>query len=124
MKYHVVLSEPKERVTRDEINELIIGEMGLEDEGIILFDGMDEAFMGIAERFEPVAERIVHDDGGIIINEVGGTHRYFAVYSYAKMVAIMTSDGDLTDEDAQEYLEFNTVGLYAGPNTPAIMRDW
>jgi len=109
-------------VTRDEI-ESLIEEMGLEDEGIILFDGMDEAFMGIAERFEPVADRIVHDDGSVIVNEVGGTHRYFAVYSYEKMVEILTADGDLTDEDAREYLEFNTVGLYAGPNTPAIMRD-
>lgn len=108
-------------MNRDEINELIIGEMGLEDEGIVLFDGMDEAFMGIAERFEPVAERIVHDDGSIIVNEVGGTHRYFAVYSYAKMVDALGPD--LTSEEAQEYLEFNTVGLYAGPNTPAIMRD-
>ena len=106
-------------MTRDEINELIIGEMGLEDEGIVLFDGMDEAFMGIAERFEPV---MFFDEDGLE-RERGGTHRYFAVYSYERMVGILTADGDLTDEDAREYLEFNTVGLYAGPNTPAIMRD-
>jgi len=105
-------------MTRDEINELIIGEMGLEDEGIVLFDGMDEAFMGIAERFEPV---IATNELGETM-ERGGTHRYFAVYSYAKMVDALGPD--LTSEEAQEYLEFNTVGLYAGPNTPAIMRDW
>jgi len=111
-------------MNRDEINELIIGEMGLEDEGIVLFDGMDEAFMGIAERFEPMTVRTVPDRGDVTEVEAGGTHRYFAVYSYTKMVNALMADGELGDEEAQEYLEFNTVGLYAGPNTPAIMRDW
>lgn len=109
-------------MTRDEI-VVLIEEMGLEEEGIVLFDGMEDAFLGVAERFEPVASRVVHDDGNIVMSEVGGTHRYFAVYSYEKMVKILTADGDLEDENAREYLEFNTVGLYAGPNTPAIMRD-
>jgi len=108
-------------MTRDEIVDRI-EEMGLTDEGIILFDGMEEAFLGVAERFEPMTVRIVPDGGDVTEIEEGGTHRYFAVYSYAKMVDALGPD--LTSEEAQEYLEFNTVGLYAGPNTPAIMRDW
>jgi len=43
------------------------------------------------------------------------------VYSYKTMVEILSEDMD--DTDAMEYLEFNTVGLYAGPSTPAILRD-
>jgi len=91
-------------VTRDEIVEQINERIGEEEAAeIVLFDGMEPAFVGLAERFEM--------DG----------HRYFAVYSYRKMVEILSEDMD--DTDAMEYLEFNTVGLYAGPNTPAILRD-
>jgi len=100
-------------VTRDEICDEIAARLGIDPEneeemeeaGVILFDGMEPAFVGLAERFEA--------DG----------HRYFAVYSYRKMVEILVADGDMDDTDAMEYLEFNTVGLYAGPNTPAILRD-
>ena len=84
----------------EQINDRIGEEEAAE---IVLFDGMEAAFVGLAERFEM--------DG----------HRYFAVYSYKKMVEILSEDMD--DTDAMEYLEFNTVGLYAGPSTPAILRD-
>lgn len=90
-------------MTRDDIVQHIV-DMGLEEEELILFDGMEDAFLGVGERFE---------DRG---------HAYFAVYSYQRMVDILMADG-LTEEDAVDYLEFNTVGLYAGPGTPAILRD-
>lgn len=91
-------------LTRDEIVEQINDRIGEEEAAeVILFDGMEPAFIGLAERFE---------EGG---------HRYFAVYSYKTMVEILSEDMD--DTDAMEYLEFNTVGLYAGPSTPAILRD-
>lgn len=93
-------------MTRDEIVAQIEDRIGEEGEELVLFDGMEDAFIGLAERFEP-----------------DGNHRFFAVYSYRKMVEILMADGDMDDTDAMEYLEFNTVGLYAGPNTPAIMRD-
>lgn len=101
-------------MTRDEIVEKIAACLGIDPDdeeamdeaGIILFDGMEPAFVGLAERFEP-----------------DGHHRHFAVYSYRKMVEILTADGDMDDTDAMEYLEYNTVGLYAGPHTPAILRD-
>ena len=48
-------------MTRDEIVDRI-EEMGLTDEGIILFDGMEEAFLGVAERFEPMTVRTVPED--------------------------------------------------------------
>jgi hypothetical protein len=104
-------------MTRDEIVDRVAAVTGIDPEneeeveelGVILFDGMEDAFMGVAERFEK--------DG----------HRYFLVYSYQKMVDILMRDSDPEDEDPQgaamEYLEFNTVGLYAGPGTPAILRD-
>lgn len=89
-------------MTRDEIVARI-EDMGLIDEELILFDGMEDAFLGVAERFEK------------------GGHIFFVVYSYEKMVEILSKDMDR--DEAVEYLEFNTVGLYAGPGTPAILRD-
>ncbi len=95
----------KKKMIRDDILERIAEFPGLDEEELVLFDGMEDAFVGVAERFE---------EGG---------HRYFLVYSYEKMVAILTDGDVMSDEDAREYLEFNTVGLYAGPGTPAILRD-
>ena len=94
-------------MTRDAVIRRIEEAVGIEEAAeIIMFDGMEDAFIGVAERFEP-----------------DGNHRAFAVYSYAGMVAVLTADGDLDRDDAHVYLEFNTVGLYAGPHTPAILRD-
>jgi hypothetical protein len=121
-------------MTRDKIIERIADQLGIDpedeealaEEGIILFDGMERAFVGLAERFEPVTRvTVTADNLETDTQEVGGTHRYFAVYSYRKMVNILRGPfgRDMSREDAIEYLEFNTVGLYAGPNTPAILRD-
>ena len=114
-------------MTRDEVVQRIedaIGEMALEENDVILFDGMEDAFLGVAERFEPITRVTVNAEGETDSQETGGEHSYFAVYSYQKMIDILVGPSDdMTHEEAVEYLEFNTVGLYAGPGTPAIMRD-
>jgi hypothetical protein len=101
-------------MTRDEIVEYIEEHIGEAGEDVVLFDGMEHAFLGVAERFEPILTTTGRDQGG--------EHRFFAVYSFNKMVEGLVADGS-DYQDALDYLEFNTVGLYAGPNTPAIMRD-
>lgn len=98
--------------TRDEIVDRVANALGIDPEdddamdeaGIILADGQEAAFIGVAERFE---------DGG---------HNFFAVYSYAKMIEICQADGMDRDE-AIEYLEFNTLGAYVGKQTPAFIHD-
>jgi hypothetical protein len=98
-------------VNRNEIVEFI--EERLEDEEIILFDGLEDAFLGVATRFEP----IVTENG-----DRGGTHRNFAVYSYEKIIEGLVADGmDITD--AQEYYSFNIEGAYVGETTPAIIYE-
>jgi hypothetical protein len=112
--------------TRDEIVDRVAEALGIEPDdedemeqaGIILFDGMEEAFVGVAERFEPVMVR--GQDGKQV--PMGGQHQFFAVYSYAKMIEVCQSDGMDRDE-AIEYLEFNTLGAYVGEQTPAIIHD-
>ena len=99
--------------TRDEIVDRVANALGIDPEdddamdeaGIILADGQEAAFVGIAERFEP-----------------DGHHRFFAVYSYAKMIQICQADG-MDREEAIEYLEFNTLGAYVGETTPAFIHD-
>jgi hypothetical protein len=86
--------------------------------GIILFDGLEPAFVGVAERFEPVMVRA--PDGKQV--PMGGQHQFFAVYSYAKMIEVHQADGMSRDE-AIEFLEFNTLGAYVGEQTPAIIHD-
>ena len=86
---------------RDEIVAFV--EEKAPDADIILFDGLEAAFVGIAERFEP-----------------DGHHRVFAVYDYERMVEDLVADGSDYDE-AVEYIDFNVIGLYAGETTPAIL---
>ena len=102
-------------MTRDEINEWLV-EHGHEDETILLMDGLDEAFLGLATRFEPIAYQ---DEDGLARIK-GGTHRTFAVYDYDKIIASLVADG-MDEDEAEEFYGFNIEGAYAGETTPAIM---
>lgn len=48
-------------------------------------------------------------------------HPVVAVYDLCKCVQKLMSDG-LTEDDAVEYLSFNTLGAYVGPNGPLFVR--
>jgi hypothetical protein len=90
-------------MNRDQINEYIETEFPLAfDEGdILLADGFEEAFLGVAEHFGP--------EGTV----------YIAVYNTKKCIEIL--ERDMPHEEAVEYFQFNTLGAYVGPNTPAFM---
>jgi len=76
------------------------------DDALLLADGMDDAFVGVAERFEP-----------------DGNRRRFAVYDYDRMVKIVAGPdaGEDALEQAAEYVDFNVSGAYVGETTPAIL---
>jgi hypothetical protein len=88
------------------------------DEEIVLFDGLESAFMGIATRFEPMT--YLQPGGGAEVK--GGTHRHFAVYSYSKIMEGLLAEG-LDEEQASEHISFNILGAYAGESTPAVLLD-
>ena len=48
-------------------------------------------------------------------------HPMVVVYDYQKCVEILMAKG-LSDEEAVEYLEFNTLGAYVGKNGPLYME--
>ena len=81
-------------MTRDDIAALA-EEYGLED--ALLADGFEDAFIGFAERCasEPVA-----------------------VYDYRRAVKVLTERDGMSEEGAEEFLQFNVLGAYVGERTP------
>lgn len=65
----------------------------------ILYDGLEDAFIGLCRRFsnEPVA-----------------------LYDYERCIAIRMEDGG-SYEEASEFHEFNTMGAWVGEHTPAFL---
>lgn len=76
-----------------------------EDMGVsvLLMDGFEDAFIGHSQRInEPV----------------------LAVYSRSKMVDILMARDGMSDEEAEEFIEFNCVGAWVGEMTPVIVNDF
>lgn len=76
----------------EKINELIG-----DDETILLADGFESAFLGVAYQFNTP----------------------FAVYDRDKCIEILMKD--MTNEEAEEYFQYNVQGAYVGENTPAFL---
>ncbi len=83
-------------MTREEIDQHLqnIGEEAL------LMDGFDEALIGFSKR----------------INEP-----LLAVYKWQRMVQILKNRDKMSYEDAVEYIEYNCIGAWIGPQTPIIV---
>lgn len=67
---------------------------------IMLADGFEEAFVGIGQQF---------------------THT-FAVYDHGKCVEILRYRDGMTEEEAEEFMEFNVTGAWVGKGTPVFLR--
>jgi hypothetical protein len=67
-----------------------------------LFDGFEEAIIGMAEQF---------------------TNPTVACYDYEKCIKILMTRDKMKRDEAEEYFEFNVSGLGLGPNTPVILRQ-
>ena len=74
------------------------------EDQMLLADGFDDCFVGVASLFTNVGIRRV------------------AVYDYDKMVRNLRYRDNMSRADAEEYLINNTLGAYVGPNTPVYMR--
>ena len=86
-------------MTKDDINKKI-EEMGF-DENFLLADGFEEAFMGIV--------------GG----STGSSQSYKTCYDADKCIEIL--EREMSNEEAVEYFEFNTLGAYVGECTPMFI---
>ena len=65
---------------------------------MLFADGFEEALIGHVQQFT----------------------KSLALYDYEKCVAILMKRDSMTEEEAEEYLQFNTLGAWVGPNTPAF----
>jgi hypothetical protein len=68
---------------------------------LLKFDGLDDAIIGIASPTSRGDEVIVYDGD--------------------KILDMLISGSDMTEEEAEDYMSFNIIGLYAGPNTPIVI---
>jgi hypothetical protein len=70
------------------------------DEGIMMADGFDDAFIGYAERCgQPV----------------------LAVYDREKSIEVLMMRDGASYEEAVEFFEFNVVGAWVGDRTPLFL---
>jgi len=80
------------KTIQEKVDELIG-----EDESILLADGFDSAFIGVARQFNTL----------------------FAVYDREQCIEILMEN--MSHEEAEEYFQYNVEGAYVGENTPAFL---
>lgn len=73
---------------------------GEDVETMMLADGLDEAFVGLATTF---GEKIR------------------AIYDINKVIELLHNQG-MSYEEAEEYFDYNIVGAYVGEQTPIFMH--
>ena len=79
------------------INEYDINEFC---EGAVLLDGLDDAIVGICEEF---------GSGPKIM------------YSKTKILEILQKRDQMSEEESEEFYDFNILGLYAGEQNPVFV---
>ena len=86
-------------MTREQISNYIGELLGDEGDGILLADGLDDAFIGI---------------------DISEAEYPRAVYSIEKCIAVFAKD--MGQEEADEYFWYNTAGAHMGPQTPIYIH--
>ena len=76
-------------------------ECASDNEGMLFADGLDDALIGTVHIWGQGGANVV------------------ALYDYEKCVKILMDRDEMTREEATEFLDFNTLGAYVGPGTPA-----
>lgn len=84
---------------RKQIDEWIMD--NYPDSEILIADGLEEAFMGVATQF----------------------YTPIAIFDEEKCIDILVNQG-MNTEEAIEYYEFNILGAYVGVNTPAFFQKF
>jgi hypothetical protein len=93
-------AEAGRMLARDEIIVFLADEIGVDLAAeVLLADGLEGAFLGVAQRF----------------------NSYFAVYDADRCIEIFMESGS-SYEEAVEHFEFNVVGAWVGEATPAFIK--
>jgi len=78
-----------------------IEEAGYEDEGILLADGYEDAFIGVG---------------------VSAGRKPVAIYDIDLCVEVLMQRDGMSYEEAEEFFSFNTLGAYVGDQTPLYIN--
>lgn len=78
-----------------------IEDAGYEDEGILLADGYEDAFIGVA---------------------ISAGRKPVAVYDIDRCVSVLMERDGMSYEEAEEFFSFNTLGAYVGEQTPLYIN--
>ena len=87
-------------MTKEKIIEDII-EIEGEDNEILLADGFEDAYMGLATQF---------------------TKTPLAIYDRNKCIDILVNRDGMSEEEAEEYFQYNVEGAWVGENTPMFLQ--
>lgn len=67
---------------------------------MLLADGLEDAFIGVV---------------------VNHHHHCVAAYSFEKCIGVLVERDGMTEEEAEEFLEFNTLSAYVGGHGPLFI---
>ena len=73
---------------------------GVWEEGLLVADEFEDAFMGVGNQFSQTV----------------------AVYNRDKCIDILIMRDGMDREEAEEYFEYNVQGAYVGENTPVFLE--
>jgi hypothetical protein len=71
-----------------------------------------------------IIERLTQDNPNAILWDdlndavIGVTHDFRAVYDIDKIVECLQADGEMNEEDAYEWIDYNILSAYVGEFTP------
>jgi len=90
------------RRTRDDINDWLEtrGFLNDEDDGMPLADTYEDAFIGVA----------YNRDMDLV-----------AVYSIERCLQVLVERDGMSEDEADEFFNFNTLDAYSGPRTPMFL---
>jgi len=69
----------------------------------LLGDGLEDAIIGIVE---------------------GACRELVVCYDYERSVKALMKSTKMDEEEAEEFLQFNTIGAYVGKYTPLFLHRW
>lgn len=72
------------------------------DEGLMLLDGLDDAFIGVTRRC---------------------SEETLAVYSWERIMDIFVERDGMTYDEAAEFIDFNILGAWMGKQTPMVLIE-
>jgi len=67
---------------------------------IMMADGFEDAFIGIGTQF----------------------NRHFAIYDREACIKVLMDRDGMSEDDAEEFFEFNVLGAWVGHGTPVFVR--